>query len=113
MEKEKICQSCAMPLSNDEERGTNKDGSKNTDYCVYCYKDGEFINNMTLEETIADSVNYAEMAGMTKEDMLEMQGKVLPTLKRWRCDCTEECACGHNSSCTCENPECHCTESNN
>ena len=84
--EEKICQSCAMPLHNEKEIGTNKDGSKNNDYCVYCYKDGEFTNNMTLEETIADSVNYAEMAGLTKEEMLENAKKVLPTLKRWKRD---------------------------
>lgn len=82
--EEKICQSCAMPLHKEDEIGTNKDGSKNEDYCIYCFKDGEFTSDMTLEETIADSVNYAEMAGMTKEAMLEMQSKVLPTLKRWK-----------------------------
>ena len=84
MKKEEICQSCAMPLHNDKERGTNKDNSMNTDYCIYCFKEGEFTNNMTLEETIADSVNYAKEAGMTKEQMLEIQSKVLPTLKRWK-----------------------------
>ena len=81
---EKICQSCSMPLDDDSQRGTNKDGSINVDYCIHCFKDGKFTNNMTLEETIADSVNYAEMAGMTKDAMLEMQSKVLPTLKRWK-----------------------------
>jgi len=113
MEKEMICQSCGMPLNNDEERGTNKDGSLNQDYCIYCFKDGDFTNNMTLEETIADSVNYAEMAGMTKEAMIEMQSKVLPNLKRWRCDCIDECAIGYNPNCTCKNPQCHCTKLNN
>ena len=110
MEKETICQSCAMPLSNEADRGTNKDGSLNQDYCIHCFKDGEFTNDMTLEETIADSVNYAEMAGISKEAMLEMQGKVLPTLKRWRCDCTEKCAGGCGSDCACENPKCRSAE---
>lgn len=82
--KEEICQSCAMPLEKDEDRGTNKDGSMNLDYCIHCFEKGEFTSNMTLEETIADSVNYAEMAGLTKEAMLDIQSKVLPTLKRWK-----------------------------
>ena len=82
----KICQSCSMPLVKDEEFGVNKDGTKNSDYCVYCYNGGEFTNNMTLEETIEDSVNYAEMAGMTKEEMLKHAKEVLPTLKRWKKD---------------------------
>ena len=79
-----VCQSCSMPLNGEEHIGTNKDSSKNEDYCVYCFKDGEFTHNMTLEETIADSVNYAEMAGMTKEEMLTHAKNVLPTLKRWK-----------------------------
>ncbi|MBO6082186.1 MAG: zinc ribbon domain-containing protein, partial [Bacteroidales bacterium] len=37
----KFCQSCGMPLTKDV-FGTNADGSKNEDYCMYCYKDGKF-----------------------------------------------------------------------
>lgn len=73
-----------MPLEKEEDYGTNRDGSINEDFCVHCFKDGEFTEDITLEEAIADSVNYAEMAGMTKEAMLEMQSKLLPTLKRWQ-----------------------------
>ena len=36
MEKMKFCQSCGMPLT-DEVLGTNADGSKNEEYCMYCY----------------------------------------------------------------------------
>jgi len=83
MEKMKICQSCSMPLCEEKHIGTNAGGSKNDDYCVYCFKDGEFTSNKTLEETIAESVNWAEEAGMTKEAMLAHAQSVLPTLKRW------------------------------
>ena len=34
-----ICQSCGMPLDFMELRGTEKDGRKSDDYCMYCYKD--------------------------------------------------------------------------
>ncbi len=37
-----FCQSCGMPLTEDV-LGTNADGSKNEDYCMYCYKDGKFL----------------------------------------------------------------------
>ena len=84
MEKMVVCQSCSMPLVNEEEKGTEKDGAKAEEYCIYCYKDGEFTSDMTLEETIADSVNYAKAAGMTEEEMLAHAKKVLPTLKRWK-----------------------------
>jgi hypothetical protein len=38
----KNCQSCGMPMKTAEEFGTNKDGSKNQDYCVYYFKNGYF-----------------------------------------------------------------------
>jgi len=84
--EEQICQSCGMPLTKEEEKGTNKDGGRNEEYCVYCYEKGEFTHNMTLEETIADSVNYAEMAGLTEEEMLKQAREYLPMLKRWKKD---------------------------
>ena len=81
--KEKICQSCAMPLLNPKEIGTNKDGSKSADYCIYCYKDGKFTHEMTMEQAIMKSADYAGMAGMTKEQGIAYARKIYPTLKRW------------------------------
>ena len=34
----KICQSCGMPIENDNQLGSNLDGSLNQDYCKYCFK---------------------------------------------------------------------------
>ena len=48
----KICQSCAMPLTDESMLGTNQDGSKNEDYCIYCYKNGAFEGNSTMEQMI-------------------------------------------------------------
>ena len=42
----KFCQSCGMPLQKNEELGTNHDGSKNEEYCCYCYKDGAFHDGL-------------------------------------------------------------------
>ena len=39
---QRFCQSCGMPLTKDV-LGTNADGTKNEDYCMYCYKDGKFL----------------------------------------------------------------------
>ena len=80
----KICQSCSMTIEKVEQYGTNKDGSVNTDYCIYCYKDGMFINNVSLEKYIEMNIQFAEQAGMTKEQMKEHCEKVFPTLKRWQ-----------------------------
>ncbi len=83
--KEMICQSCSMPMTNDI-YGTNKDGSLNSDYCKYCYKDGEFIDKVTMEEYIDMCSQYGEQAGMTNEEMRKHCEKVFPTLKRWKKD---------------------------
>ena len=82
--EERICQSCSMPLTKNEEFGTNKGGGKNEDYCIYCYKDGEFIDNVSMEEYIEMNVPFAEQANMTQEQMREHCEKVFPTLMRWR-----------------------------
>ena len=79
----KICQSCSMPIMSDEQLGNNKDGSLNNDYCKYCYKDGEFIDKVTMEEYIDMCSQYGEQAGMTNEEMRAHCEKIFPTLKRW------------------------------
>jgi len=79
-----ICQSCSMPIEKEELYGTNKDGSKNYDYCVYCYKDGQFIHDVSLKEYIEMNIPFAEQAGMTKEEMKNHCETVFPTLKRWK-----------------------------
>ncbi len=48
----KFCQSCGMPLNNEALLGTNKDHSKNEEYYMYCYENGEFKGDMTIEEMI-------------------------------------------------------------
>jgi len=52
MSKEnKFCQSCGMPMKQDPQGGgTNADGSKNADYCSYCYENGAFTFNGTVLE---------------------------------------------------------------
>lgn len=106
----KICQSCGMPIIASEQLGTNKDRSFNSDYCKYCFENGEFIDKVTMDEYIEMCSNYSVEAGMTFEEMKEHCKVLFPTLKRWKCTCTEECASGYNPNCTCTNPECHCTE---
>ncbi len=80
----KICQSCGMPITSDEQLGTNKDGSRNEDYCIYCYKDGEFIDKVTMEEYIKMCSQFGSQAGMTNSEMKEHCKRLFPTLKRWK-----------------------------
>jgi hypothetical protein len=87
--KQHFCQSCGMPLT-EELLGTNADGSKNEDYCVYCYKDGAFTSDCTMEEMIefcsqhVDELNKQMPKPITKEEYKQMMMGVFPLLKRWK-----------------------------
>jgi len=81
---EKICQSCAMPITNKNQLGKNKDGSINEDYCKYCYDNGEFIDKVSMQEYIEMCSKFGAQAGMTNEQMKELCTKTFPTLKRWK-----------------------------
>ena len=80
----KICQSCSMPLLKEEDFGTTKSGGKSDDYCVHCLQDGEFTQDITVEQAIAQCVEYADMVGVTKEEALAYATSLFPTLKRWK-----------------------------
>lgn len=87
-ENQKFCQSCAMPLTNDDLFGTNADGTKNDDYCMYCFKDGEFTSDMSMDEMmkfctdkmieVHPEIDKVKASAMMKE--------IFPKLKRWAND---------------------------
>ena len=85
-----FCQSCGMPLTREEDCGTDADGSINFDYCRYCYKDGRFLQDMTMEQMIehcaqfVDELNRNMPQPMTKEEYRQMMYSFFPMLKRWR-----------------------------
>ena len=85
---ELICQSCSMPMSskNAEILGTNKDGSKNRDYCIHCYKDGKFTMEATMEEMIEACVPYTSKNNPwpDEETARNEMKKIFPNLKRWK-----------------------------
>lgn len=84
MSKQEYCQSCAMPLAG-AELGTNADGSKNEDYCSYCYAEGKFTWDGTMEEMIEFCVKPMVDGGAakTEEEARGMMQQVFPHLKRW------------------------------
>ena len=86
MEMQDICQSCAMPLQSEEDLGTNKDGSRNFEYCKFCFKNGEFTNpEFTLEDMIEHVARIAvEKLDMPEEEAIEMAQKTIPSLNRWK-----------------------------
>ncbi len=82
--EQKVCQSCAMPLTGKELIGTEKDGSVNGDYCVYCYSKGAFTTpGQTMEQMIDMCVPFMVEQGMDKESSRKTLENLLPGLKRW------------------------------
>lgn len=90
MEKEMIfCQSCGMPLSGNEVIATNKDNSKNNDYCIYCYKNGAFAVDCTMQEMIDISLKHMkELFGdnpdFNEQEAFDRMNSFFPLLKRWK-----------------------------
>lgn len=56
MEGYTFCQSCGLPIDRPELMGTEKDHSKSTIYCHYCYRDGEFTNPWATMEDMKQHV---------------------------------------------------------
>lgn len=84
MDNTSYCQSCSMPLDGPELRGTEKDGSKNSEYCKFCYQDGAFTNpGLTLEEMKTRMTSRMD-ADKLPADILEAAINRLPHLKRWK-----------------------------
>jgi len=85
----KFCQSCGMPL-NKGNKGTEADGCVSEDYCVYCYKDGRFTQDMTMEQMIdfcaqfTDEINRQSGQNLTQEQAKETMRQYFPHLKRWK-----------------------------
>ena len=74
-----------MPLSKDSQGGgTEKDGTKSTIYCSYCYKDGTFIApDCTMKEmqNIVEKAMKEQGYGWFMRKLARMQ---VPRLARWK-----------------------------
>lgn len=82
-----FCQCCGMPMGDtDEMYGLNADGTKNTDYCKYCFEDGNFTFNGSMDELIEFCVPHmtSNNDGMSPDEARKMMKEFFPTLKRWR-----------------------------
>ncbi len=80
----KICQSCSLPIDSDEYKGTNKDLSLSSEYCKYCYENGEFKDDRTLEEEIENLIPmYIDERDISVEEARRILTETLSKLKRW------------------------------
>lgn len=79
-----FCQSCGMPMPTEELRGTNQEGDKITDYCVYCYEAGAFKQpDITLQEMADICAGFLIEEGMEENVARKLLAEQLPHLKRW------------------------------
>lgn len=80
----KFCQSCGMPMNTPEAKyGTEADGSASHDYCNYCYDQGKFTGEMTMEQMVDFCLPYVKdnypSEAVAKAEMMGF----FPQLKRW------------------------------
>lgn len=84
-----FCQSCGMPLNDEHTCGNNADGSINFDFCKYCFKDGAFTNDFSLEEMVEYCSQFVEQYNkdtcnnITREEYKNLLRGFYPMLKRW------------------------------
>jgi hypothetical protein len=80
-----ICQNCGMPLSINEVKGTDRDGSLSEKYCTHCYQNGEF----TWKDATAEQMQVYSMGILTKDKhwpafLARMATNNISKLERWQ-----------------------------
>ena len=74
---------------NAEDFGTNADGTRNEAYCLYCYQNGTFTRDVTMEEIVETNLGYLDHwnketgNNFTPDEARPMLREFLSILKRW------------------------------
>ncbi len=76
-----ICQSCGMPITV-EQMGRSPDGTINEHYCKWCWDNGDFLNDCSMEEMIEQCLPH--MPAGDPEANRKFLAELLPTLDRWK-----------------------------
>lgn len=85
-----ICQSCGMPMLVSEHFGTRKDGIPEKEYCCFCFKNGEFTDNLSVYEYAMGNIqippksthnNQPQLSGY---ELILQETIKLQNLKRWK-----------------------------
>lgn len=78
-----VCQSCGMPL-NDELLAREADGTFNEKYCKWCWEDGHFVQDCTMEEMIEHCIQFMPLGQAEPEACRRYMRELLPELERWK-----------------------------
>lgn len=88
MAKKAFCQSCGMPIADDSYKGTQAKGEFSTDYCIYCYMQGRFVQpELTFDEMVEigrKGLDNNSMPKMQKWLFKRLYPMQLKGLKRWK-----------------------------
>ena len=82
--RQKICQSCGMPLEDDI-MGHEADGTINEDFCKWCYDNGAYLQDCTVEDMIDFCTDVmVKEQGADPEKVRAYLQDFLPKLGRWK-----------------------------
>lgn len=81
-----VCQSCGTDLSDRKLWGTGRNKSALSEYCVFCYKDGSFIEPALTMEEMGWRIHrvLVQQGGMTARESTAIIDGILPKLRRWQ-----------------------------
>lgn len=78
-----ICQSCGMYMDNESLHGTNADQSLSQDYCVYCFQNGSFLSEETMEQMVESCIVFHTDETTDESAARQKLLEYFPKLKRW------------------------------
>ncbi|PWR74709.1 zinc ribbon domain-containing protein [Methanospirillum lacunae] len=80
-----VCQSCGMPLMSPSDLGTESDGTPSTQYCTYCYQNGEFTDPTATVEQMSEKAGeiISKMYEMPLDKAIELSRMQIQNLVRW------------------------------
>ena len=84
-----VCQSCSLIMEAPEQYGTEADGSRTQEYCIHCYKGGQFTRPAATLDDMVDfyAPNWGAWTGnpgMSLEQAKAEVRAILSKLKRWK-----------------------------
>ena len=83
-EKMLVCQCCGMPLTEEDMISREPDGSRNEDYCKWCYANGKFTY-ASKDALLAFLLEHMPNPdAMPEEERLTFYDQHLSGLKHWK-----------------------------
>ena len=75
---------CGMMFTGPDQHGREADGTEVEDFCRWCYDQGAYTYETTMEEMIEDCApRMAEHMGWSVDECASLLGAILPHLRRW------------------------------